>query len=53
MNIKGSQGILGFLFPSSQVGWQKNKGAIREGPFSQGSLACHMGQAADVGLDDL
>lgn len=33
-----------FMLPQSQVGWLKNKGAIREDPFSQGSLAQHSGR---------
>lgn len=29
------------MFPQSTVGWLKNKRAIGEDPFSQGSLAHH------------
>lgn len=36
---QGNFGVPNHMFPQSKVRWLKNKGAIKEHPFSQGSLA--------------
>lgn len=38
---QGNFGVPNLMFPQSKVRWLKNKGVIKEDPFSQGSLAHH------------